>query len=179
MRNVLLDRCSRRRAHSFSPQRRRPAYPAPAELLEERVLLSATYQSIDGTGNNLLNPTWGSAGTQLLRNTTISYGDGVSSMGGADRPNPRLVSNLVLSQTEDIFNDRHLTQFLFQWGQFLDHDLDLTEEAFPLERIDIPVPAGDPHLDPGGTGTQSIMLFRSRFDPATGTDNCSGRSICM
>ncbi len=139
------------------------------------MLLAAEYRSIDGTGNNLSNPDWGAAFTQLLRNTTVSYGDGISTLAGADRPNPRLVSNIVLSQTEDIFNDRHLTQFLFQWGQFLDHDMDLTEEAFPLEFISIPVPTGDPQLDPNGTGTQTIMLFRSRFDPTTGTSTANPR----
>lgn len=144
--------------------------PVPVEVLEERVLLAAEYRSIDGTGNNLLNPDWGAAFTQLLRNTTVSYGDGISTPGGADRPNPRLVSNLVLSQTEDIFNNRHLTQFLFQWGQFLDHDMDLTEEAHPIEFFNIPVPDGDPHLE-----VDEIMLLRSRFDPTTGTSTSNPR----
>jgi hypothetical protein len=175
MRTALVSRACRRSFRSACARRRRQTTPIAVELLEERVLLSAVYRSIDGTGNNLQHSDWGSAGTQLLRNTTVAYGDGISSPAGADRPNPRLISNLVLSQTEDIFNDRHLTQFIFQWGQFLDHDMDLTEEAHPFEFINIPVPIGDPQLDPDNTGTQSIMLFRSRYDTATGTSTSNPR----
>ena len=40
--------------------------------------------SIDGTGNNLPTPTWGSAGTDLLRIAPAAYADGVSTPAGAE-----------------------------------------------------------------------------------------------
>jgi hypothetical protein len=58
------------------------------------------------------------------------------------------------------------TDFLWQWGQFIDHDMDLTEGAVPEEPFPIPVPAGDPWFDPFGTGTQVIQLFRSAYAAA-------------
>ena len=44
----------------------RPPRPG-LETLEDRCLLSAGFRSFDGSGNNLLNPAWGQAGTDLLR----------------------------------------------------------------------------------------------------------------
>jgi hypothetical protein len=37
------------------------------EALEERASPTTVFRSIDGTGNNLTHPTWGGAGTDLLR----------------------------------------------------------------------------------------------------------------
>lgn len=148
--------------------------------LEDRLVMSGytiqhpkekifpTY-SIDGTGNNPAHPDWGSAGSPLLRNTTIGYSDGISAPAGTDRPSPRVISNLVNSQEDPIPNSRHLSNFAFIWGQFLDHDIDLTIEAEPEEPLPISVPAGDPFFDPHGTGTQTISFHRSEYDPSTGT----------
>ena len=47
------------------------------EELEQRTVPS-TFRSIDGSGNNEDNPTWGAAFTQLRRLTTVEYADGVS-----------------------------------------------------------------------------------------------------
>ena len=140
------------------------------ELLEERVVLS-TYRSFDGTGNNTDNPTWGATDTQLQRLTTVEYGDSISTPAGAGRPNARDLSNQVAAQSGDIFNDRFLTSFVFQWGQFLDHDLDLSENAIPVENFSVTVPNNDPVLNPN----VPIPLLRSIFDPATGTDASNPR----
>jgi hypothetical protein len=137
------------------------------EQLEDRCLLSA-YRTIDGTGNNLANPSQGAANTQLLRNTTVGYTDGISVPGGADRPSARVVSNGVIAQGSlDLPSERSLSGYVFQWGQFLDHDLDLSSSASPTEPFFIPVPPDDPFLDPAVT--PFIGLFRSKFDSATGT----------
>ena len=50
------------------------------------------------------------------------------------------------------------------WGQFVDHDIDLTEAASPDEPFFVEVPVGDPQFDPTGTGTQVIPLIRSHYE---------------
>jgi len=151
------------------------------ELLEPRSMMSVNpvgsppvpppqAESVDGTGNNVAHPTWGSTGQDLLRIAPAAYGDGVSTPSGADRPSGRLVSNLLAASPEGgITNDRDFTAFVYAWGQFLDHDLGLTDTATPRERLPISVPAGDPSFDPAGTGTMTIPMSRSAYDPATGT----------
>ncbi|MFO0965945.1 MAG: peroxidase family protein [Gemmataceae bacterium] len=147
------------------PRSHRPYF----DVLEERCLMAASFSAIDGTGNNLLHPTWGSAGVDLLRLAPAAYSDG-STPAGADRPSARVVSNTVADQgSADIISDRDLAAMLYAWGQFLDHDLDLTPGATPAQPFDVAVPAGDPYFDPKGTGTQTIGLNRSLTDPLTGT----------
>lgn len=143
-----------------------------AECLEARQLLSGTTgtetPAIDGTGNNISNPEWGSAGVELVRLTTVAYEDGLSSPAGADRPSAREISNAIVAADGSQLNDRQLTDLIWMWGQFIDHDLDLTEPAVdasgnPLESFPIIVPTGDLFFDPFGTGTQVIDLSRSEF----------------
>jgi hypothetical protein len=64
---------------------------------------------------------------------------------------------------------------IYAWGQFLDHDLDLTNTASPAEAFPIAVPTGDAYFDPASTGTQTIPLSRSQYDPATGTSLANPR----
>ncbi|MCG8403951.1 MAG: PEP-CTERM sorting domain-containing protein [Phycisphaerales bacterium] len=132
-------------------------------------VVSAQNRSIDGTGNNVANPNWGSADTQLLRLGSSDYGDGISTPAGASRASPRAISNAVAHQTGSILNNRNLTDYVWQWGQFLDHDIDLTAGASPAEPFDIAVPAGDAWFDPFNTGVETIGMNRSVYDAATGT----------
>ncbi|MCA9079730.1 MAG: peroxidase [Planctomycetaceae bacterium] len=152
-----------------------------AEVCEARELLSSSFgtpqlpespASIDGTGNNLLNPDWGSTNEELLRLTTAEYTDGVSSPAGADRPSARVISNEIAAQTESIVNDRYLTDYIWVWGQFLDHDIDLTGGADPAEAFPIDVPTGDQFFDPFSTGTATIDLSRSVY--VEGADSSDG-----
>ena len=48
----------------------------------------------DGTGNNPTNPLWGSSGQPQHRICSANYKDGKSVMWD-DKPNPRVLSNLV------------------------------------------------------------------------------------
>ena len=118
-------------------------------------------RSIDGTGNNPFEPEWGSAGTAFLRLARTGYADGLGAPAGADRAVARAVSNRCVAQPGYIPNGRAVNDLFWQWGQFLDHDLDLTPVAAPAEAFDIPVPAGDPWFDPGWSGTELIPLDRS------------------
>ncbi|MCI0461476.1 MAG: peroxidase [Gemmataceae bacterium] len=139
------------------------------EPLEERCVPDAGIRALDGIGNNVRHPQWGAAGTDLARMAAPAYDDGFASMGGAARPSPRAISNAVAAQGNAVlFNNRAMSDWVWQWGQFLDHDLDLTPTG-STEPAPIAVPAGDPFFDPFHTGTRSIGFSRSVSNPATGT----------
>ncbi|MFT5291047.1 MAG: peroxidase [Planctomycetota bacterium] len=122
-----------------------------------------SFRTIDGSSNNLNFPTMGQAGIGLLRSSAPQYGDGLSTPSGASRPSARAVSNALSSQTGVLPNGKNASDYIWQWGQFVDHDIDLTPGASPGESFDIDVPAGDPFFDPGGTGTVTIPLGRSTW----------------
>src|SRR5262249_41537662 len=100
-----------------------------------------------------------------------AYGDGVSTPAGAGRPSPRAISDVIVAQGSDvIYNNRNMSDWIWQWGQLLDHDLDLTPQpGTPPEHFNIPVPPADPFFDPTSTGTEVLGFDRSVFDHATGT----------
>jgi hypothetical protein len=127
---------------------------------------SVQYRTFDGTDNNLANPSWGAAGTPLLRIAAAAYADGKSALavrGCPERTNPRNISNLICRQSGDKPNRNRLSDFVWTWGQFLDHELDLTGTG--EEDASFAAPANDP-LAAGA----SIEFKRSQFDPATGDD---------
>lgn len=127
------------------------------------------YRAIDGSSNNLANPEWGRSHTPLLRDVPAAYADGVSALAGPNRMSPRVISNVVNAQSASIPSPAHASDYLWQWGQWLDHDLDLTDAHMPLEPAPIPVPAGDPVFDPNNTDTQTLPFNRSLYDTSTGT----------
>src|SRR5262249_3868337 len=72
-------------------------------------------------------------------------------------------------------DERSLSAMIYAWGQFIDHDMDLTTGANPREGFDVPVPSGDQFFDPAGTGTQVIPFGRSESVPGTGTSTSNPR----
>ena len=120
-------------------------------------------RSIDGSGNNVNNATWGSANTPFLRIASTGYEDGSDTPSGSNRASARHISNICATQTEPRPNANRATDFFWQWGQFLDHDIDLTPVVDPAERFDITVPTGDVWFDPAKTGNQTISLDRSLY----------------
>jgi hypothetical protein len=136
--------------------------------------LAQDNRSFDGTGNNATNPTWGAADTHFRTFVTVSYSDGISEPAGVDRPNPRAVSNAIGSQSEFIPNELGLSDFVWGWGQFIDHDINLNDDQ-PAEVFNIDVPNCDPEFDPMCTGTAQMRMFRSISDPATGTSTSNPR----
>lgn len=128
------------------------------------------YRNIDGSGNNADDATLGQTHTQLLRVSDADYGDGISSMGGEDRPSAREISNAVFEQTTSDGNANGSSDFLWMWGQFIDHDMSLTPSSDDADAAaPIAVPMGCPYFDPDGTGMETIRFSRSEYDEATGT----------
>jgi hypothetical protein len=149
--------------------------PPRAEALEERCVPTASnYYSIDGSGNNLAHPDWGSVGQDLLRTVPSQYADGLSALAGANRPSARVISDLIVTDSTDgnLPNNRFMSDWVYAWGQFIDHDIDLTSDGTgsQLQPANIAVPTGDPYFDPNGIGGQLIYFNRSEYDPNTGTN---------
>jgi hypothetical protein len=129
----------------------------------------AEYRKIDGSYNNAAHPYWGKAGGLLMRNNGVAYDDGVWTPAGRYRASPRVVSNIVIDQDGSIPNTFGRSDYIWAWGQIIDHDIDLTEPVAPAEPFNIIVPPGDPMFDPEKTGGVTLPLNRSEYDPATGT----------
>ncbi|XP_060709112.1 peroxidasin homolog [Hemiscyllium ocellatum] len=101
------------------------------------------YRSHDGTCNNLQHPMWGASLTAFERLLKPVYENGFNLPRGINRnqfyngfplPLPRLISTSLVG-TETITPDDQYTHILMQWGQFLDHDIDLTVAALSLSRF--------------------------------------------
>src|SRR5215470_14488714 len=88
------------------------------------------FRSIDGTGNNLADPTLNSTGTDFARIGDAHFvnDDGHTPIL-ADFPNPRDVSNIVVASNDDVPNSEGLSGFMYVWGQFIDHDLDRMDQS--------------------------------------------------
>jgi hypothetical protein len=99
-------------------------------------------RSLDGSGNNVLHSDWGQAGTQYSRVAPANYADGVAQMVAG--PSPRYVSNRVFNDIgQNIFSENNISQWGWVWGQFIDHDVGLRDEA-PAEHVPMPFDQGDP-----------------------------------
>jgi hypothetical protein len=157
-----------------SPRRRRSVLDL--ETLEGRIVPSTTTYSIDGTGNNLSSAAQGSAGTDLIRVSPVAYADGISALSLAIDQSARVISDLLNNQADpanpgqdlETRDQNNLSDYGYSWGQFLDHDMDLTTTNSG-EVLSIPADRNDPN----GMGDQTFV--RSTYDPATGTSTSHPR----
>jgi hypothetical protein len=127
-------------------------------------------------GNNVADPTLGTAGTDLLRVSPAAYADGVSAPSLASNPSTRVVSDILNNQanpanpSQDLntVDAQSLSDFGYAFGQFIDHDLDLTptDPNQPLQIL------ADPN-DASQMGNQTFD--RSVSDPTTGTSTSNPR----
>lgn len=102
-------------------------------------------RTITGVCNNLQHPTQGSSFTEFLRLVPPQYSNGIDTLfNQADEPDlgafyppspsARLISDTAVLDRQ--INDSVLTHLIMQWGQFMDHDLDLAVE-FPEQECDL------------------------------------------
>ena len=99
-------------------------------------------RTLDGSMNNREHPEWGRAGTPYARIAPATYGDGAGTMVAG--PNSRAISNRVFNDLGvNLFSERGASQWVWAWGQFLDHDLGLRDET-PAESAPIAFDAADP-----------------------------------
>jgi hypothetical protein len=149
-----------------------PAGAAGATQSPAAAPLTFTPRSLDGSGNNLAHPTWGEVGTNYQRLAPARYADGAGAM--ASGPNPRYISNRVFNSLGvDLFSERNVSQWVWIWGQFLDHTFGLAQGA-TTEDASIPFDQTDP-LE-GFTDTLGPIPFtRDAVAPGTGTNASNPR----
>tara|TARA_R100001163_G_scaffold65745_1_gene64436 strand:- start:3563 stop:5530 length:1968 start_codon:yes stop_codon:yes gene_type:complete len=126
------------------------------------------WRTYNGSENNLVDPREGSVGQALIRISPSAYADGSSTLaercGG--NPNPRVVSNNINKSTGSRLNSSNLTDITWMWGQFIDHEIDLTPaDSGEDASFTTPTVMEDPEEEfPGRT----ISFTRSGF--IAGTD---------
>ena len=140
------------------------------ESLEGRLLMSGDTRPISELGNNVANPKWGIAGSDFIRLVTrAAYADGIyTPVALSGNLSARDISNLLNDQADpnnsgqdlNITDLKSLSDFGYAFGQFIDHDMDLTRDGG--DPLSIPVSSGDK------MGPQDIPFTRSQIDPATG-----------
>ena len=130
------------------------------QLLESRQLLAVDgFAPIDGVGNNVDNPDWGTVGEQFVRLSPAAYEDGIGAPSRSDEMNAREISNLIAAQEGSVENDRFITSMWFQWAQFLDHDINRVFDVAPFEELS---PKESLNI------SEDFLFNRSPFDPETG-----------
>ena len=159
---------------------------------------AAEFRTIDGSNNNLANPDQGRADMPLVRmrdvianvpsgfNPTFlapAYEDGIDTprgmtdinnppgVGTSRLPNTRDISNIVVAQgSNSIPNLLGASDWIWQWGQFIDHDLALEEPLPTSDLLLIPISdSNDPLFNPAFP----FIPFR-RNEPAPGTGAGTG-----
>ncbi len=146
--------------------------------------IAQEFRSINGLGNNIDNPEFGEAETELIRILPTDYEDGFNSIRetgstGNPLPNVRSISNSVSDQTEFVPNFLNASDWIWQWGQFIDHDLDINEGSpilSPAEDILLPDidPITFPDDDPSDPG-RVLPFIRVPAAEGTGTDPSNPR----
>src|SRR4051794_6857775 len=92
-------------------------------------------RTLDGSGNNVLHPDWGRAGTRYVRTGAATYADGIAKTVGG--PPTRYVSNRIFNDVgQNLFSENGVSQWAWVWGQFMDHDFGLRDET-PAEHAPI------------------------------------------
>ncbi len=96
---------------------------------------------------------------------TPSYADGISQP--VSGPNPRYISNRIFNSLGvDLFSPRNVSQWVWVWGQFLDHNMELAQGG--SEEMPISVNQSDP-LESFSDTLGMIPFVRDQPAPGSGT----------
>ena len=100
-----------------------------------------------------------------MRLAPADYADGISQP--VTGPNPRYISNRVFNAVgADLFSPRNVSQWVWVWGQFLDHNFELAEGG--SEEMPISVNQNDP-LESFSDTLGMIPFDRDAPAPGSGT----------
>lgn len=138
-------------------------YPRTSTATKQLSFYQPKYRTIDGTRNNLWYPNWGATDIILKRELPSAYGfpDPLNSLAGNTRKSPREISNIVCKQASTGTKTKNMSSFVFTWGQFIDHDITLTEEGH-TEDAPIFLPPNE------NSFAVPIRFMRSKAKPGTG-----------
>lgn len=119
------------------------------------------YQTVNGTCNNIALTSqmdFGATDVTMDRLLTPEYGtsDSFNALGGENRISARGISNIVVRNDEEILRRFGLSALVFNWGQFIDHDITLMPELED-EAAFIELPADEPLF------TVDLPFHRSEF----------------
>jgi peroxidase len=135
-----------------------------------QISLLAAFRPIGGSGNNLENPDLNVVpGSAELALAPLNFAPGTSD-GLVNGPNPRTISNVIAGGTGANGQNGQTTDpvssaWLYVFGQFVDHDIDLEETPTTSAPINIVVPPGDPVFTAGTV----IAMTRDTRSPVTNT----------
>jgi peroxidase len=141
----------------------------PAEDGVQTELLSE-FRPIGGIGNNIVDPRLNAVpNSPELALAPLNFAPDTKS-GLVAAPNPRTISNVIAGGTgangqNAETDDPTASAWLYVFGQFVDHDLDLEETPLTSAPINIIVPPGDPVFAAGTT----IAMTRDTRSPVTNT----------
>lgn len=140
--------------------------PRTTQTQSLNVKIHPLFRTYDGRFNNLgdKKTEFGAANIILFRELPAFYGpsDPNNAMGGMNRPSARKISNVIIDEPVTQFNTRHLSTLIYQWGQFLDHEITLTPTG-TVEYVPIPLPTDEVIF------TEEIPFFRSEFRTLPGS----------
>ena len=134
------------------------------------ISLLREFRLIGGTGNNLVHPHLNvPPGSAELALTPLNFAPGTLD-ALVQGPNPRTISNVIAGGTgangqNGQTTDPVASAWLYVFGQFVDHDLDLEDTPTTTAAINITIPPGDP-VFPQGT---NIAMTRDLRNPQTNT----------
>jgi heme peroxidase len=140
-----------------------PSAPQPVKLLSE-------FRPIGGSGNNIRNPSLDAVpNSPELALTPLNFAPGTND-GLVSGPNPRTISNVIAGGTgangqNAETEDSTASAWLYVFGQFVDHDIDLEETPPDTTPINITIPPNDPVFQSGTT----IAMTRDVRSSATNT----------
>ena len=122
------------------------------------------FYSLDGTGNNPELPAQGSVGTNYSRVAPAAYADGIGEM--VPGPEMRFISNRIFADgAQNLFSENGVTQWAYNWGQFIDHTFGLREiDGDPAEVL---FDGNDP-LENFSNSAQNLSMTRSAVAAGTG-----------
>ncbi|NND76441.1 MAG: peroxidase [Ilumatobacter sp.] len=144
---------------------------ADSQVADVLAAALADGRSLDGSGNNLDDPTLGQVGTIYPRIADANYADGVGEL--VDGPGERYISNRIFNDgNQNIFSENQLTHWSFVWGQFIDHTIALRESG--EEDLVIAYDADDP-LEEFTNDLGAIATTRSLVADGTGVDTPRGQ----
>ena len=118
------------------------------------------YRTINGTNNNLKNPSWGAIGDHYLRDSEINYADGIDIPSGSHLAGPRNISNLLFGR-QNRLQTIQISSMVTFYGQFLAHDITLAlGSSKPEDYFPIKIPKCDPTFDVKCMGEQNMSFTR-------------------